>query len=96
MKCRCCGGCCIAPSISSPFPGMKNGKLAGIKCIHLSQENLCKIYQSPDRPKVCRSYQPSIEFCGNSFKDAINILTHIETITHLKIGAQKEIIKSGL
>jgi Fe-S-cluster containining protein len=30
MDCRIgCGACCIAPSISSPIPGMPNGKLLG-------------------------------------------------------------------
>ncbi|HNV09555.1 MAG TPA: YkgJ family cysteine cluster protein, partial [Dokdonella sp.] len=29
MSCRSgCGACCIAPSISSPIPGMPNGKPA--------------------------------------------------------------------
>lgn len=25
-----CGACCIAPSISSPIPGMPEGKAAGV------------------------------------------------------------------
>jgi Fe-S-cluster containining protein len=30
MPCRNgCGACCIAPSISSPIPGMPHGKLSG-------------------------------------------------------------------
>ena len=35
MDCRSdCGACCIAPSISSPIPGMPNGKPANTRCIH--------------------------------------------------------------
>jgi len=31
MECRPhCGACCTAPSISSPIPGMPNGKMSGI------------------------------------------------------------------
>ena len=36
MKCRPGNGaCCIAPSISSPIPGMPNDKPAGVPCIQL-------------------------------------------------------------
>jgi hypothetical protein len=28
-----CAACCIAPSISSPIPGMPHGKPAGVRCI---------------------------------------------------------------
>ncbi|MGO2368564.1 MAG: YkgJ family cysteine cluster protein, partial [Serratia sp. (in: enterobacteria)] len=32
MDCRAdCGACCIAPSISSPIPGMPNGKPANTR-----------------------------------------------------------------
>ena len=45
MKCReGCGACCIAPSISSPIPGMPHGKVAGERCLQLSAENLCNIF----------------------------------------------------
>ena len=36
MECRLqCGACCVAPSISSPIPGMEGGKAAGIPCVQL-------------------------------------------------------------
>ena len=51
MKCReGCGACCIAPSISSPIPGMPNGKPAGERCVQLSVENLCSIFGQPGAP----------------------------------------------
>ncbi|HVK38365.1 MAG TPA: YkgJ family cysteine cluster protein, partial [Candidatus Kapabacteria bacterium] len=37
MTCRDgCGACCIAPSITSPIPGMPDGKPAGVRCVQLS------------------------------------------------------------
>ncbi|MFA5729570.1 MAG: YkgJ family cysteine cluster protein, partial [Candidatus Neomarinimicrobiota bacterium] len=72
MKCRKgCGACCIAISISSPLPGMPNGKLAGVRCIHLTEENYCKIHNQPDFPAVCRNLKPSVEMCGSTFNEAM-------------------------
>ena len=52
MKCReGCGACCIAPSISSPLPGMPLGKPAGVRCVHLSAEQLCQLFGQPQRPE---------------------------------------------
>ncbi|MEZ4830770.1 MAG: YkgJ family cysteine cluster protein [Caldilineaceae bacterium] len=54
MECRIgCGACCIAPSISSPIPGMPNGKPAGVRCIQLTDDNRCKLFGLPERPVVC-------------------------------------------
>ncbi|HBY0841542.1 TPA: YkgJ family cysteine cluster protein, partial [Klebsiella pneumoniae] len=54
MECRTdCGACCIAPSISSPIPGMPQGKPANVRCVQLSNDNLCNIFGSELRPKVC-------------------------------------------
>jgi len=51
MNCReGCGACCIAPSISSPLPGMPQGKPAGERCLHLSVEQLCLLFGQPERP----------------------------------------------
>ncbi|TAG78507.1 MAG: YkgJ family cysteine cluster protein [Burkholderiales bacterium] len=61
-----CGACCIAPSISSPIPGMPNGKAAGVRCVQLDAENRCKIFGDPRRPLVCASLQASEEMCGAS------------------------------
>ena len=39
LACRSgCGACCIAPSITSPLPGMPQGKPAGVPCINLDAE----------------------------------------------------------
>ena len=79
MKCRdLCGACCIAPSISSPIPGMPNGKPAGVTCIHLSEEYRCLIYGHPDRPKVCNDFKAEPEVCGTSWEEAMLLLGALE------------------
>jgi uncharacterized protein len=60
-----CGACCIAPSISSPIPGMPNGKAAGVRCVQLDATNRCTIFGDSLRPSVCASLRASIEMCGS-------------------------------
>ena len=76
-----CGACCIAISISSPIPGMKNGKPAGIRCINLDNNNMCLLFGKKERPKVCISLKPSKEMCGNSYFEAVKYLEKIEKET---------------
>ncbi|MCB1812690.1 MAG: YkgJ family cysteine cluster protein, partial [Candidatus Competibacteraceae bacterium] len=56
-----CGACCIAPSISSPIPGMLQGKPAGVRCVQLDEQNQCRLFGRPERPKVCVSLQASAD-----------------------------------
>ncbi|MHB8062894.1 MAG: YkgJ family cysteine cluster protein [Ruminiclostridium sp.] len=82
MECReKCGACCISPSISSAIPGMPKGKPAGVRCIQLNDENNCKLFGKPDRPKVCNSLKPSEEMCGFSQSDALKYLSMLEEQT---------------
>lgn len=82
MKCRVgCGACCIAPSISSPIPGMPSGKPAGVRCVQLSVHNQCEVYNHPDRPKVCEQFEASEETCGVSRTEALGLLTELEANT---------------
>ncbi len=82
IECRLgCGACCIAPSITSPIPGMPEGKPAGIPCIQLSEDNRCQIFQSPVRPRVCSSLKPSLEMCGESKEEAMDYLLKLEKDT---------------
>ena len=82
MECRSgCGACCIYPSISSPIPGMPNGKPAGVRCIQLADDLSCKIFNSPDRPKVCGGFKPEKIICGNSAEEAYSILASLENIS---------------
>ncbi|WP_368541825.1 YkgJ family cysteine cluster protein [Enterobacter soli] len=82
MDCRPdCGACCTAPSISSPIPGMPDGKPANTRCVQLSETNLCMIFGSPLRPKVCAGLQPSAEMCGSTRAQAMIYLLELESLT---------------
>ncbi|HKS33754.1 hypothetical protein EDF81_1335 [Enterobacter sp. BIGb0383] len=82
MECRIdCGACCTAPSISSPIPGMPDGKPANTPCVQLDAQQRCKIFGSPLRPKVCAGLKPSAEMCGSSRQKAMDFLIHLEQLT---------------
>lgn len=76
-----CGACCIALSISSAIPGMPQGKPAGIRCVQLSDANLCKIFGQPERPEVCARLRPEPAMCGISRQQAIDNIGALETAT---------------
>ncbi|WP_374563349.1 YkgJ family cysteine cluster protein [Ideonella sp.] len=77
-----CGACCTAPSISSPIPGMPNGKPAGVPCVQLDDALRCRLFGDPRRPAVCGSLQPSAAMCGPDRVHAMQWLAHLETATH--------------
>lgn len=82
MDCRVgCGACCIAPSISSPLPGMPAGKPAGVRCIQLTDDNRCQIFGQPERPAICVRLRPTEEMCGTSASEAFIYLTDLEILT---------------
>lgn len=82
MECRVgCGACCIAPSISSPIPGMPNGKPAGVRCIQLTADNRCQLFGHPDRPEVCARLRPSVEMCQTTAEEAYAGLIELERLT---------------
>lgn len=76
-----CGACCTAPSISSPIPGMPQGKPAGVRCIQLDEHERCRIFGHPERPTVCASLQPERDMCGDSRAHAIAWLDWLEGAT---------------
>lgn len=79
MNCRTnCGACCIAPSISSPIPGMPEGKPAGVRCIHLTANYRCAIFNHSGRPKVCADFRAEELVCGKSRKEALEIMLKLE------------------
>lgn len=72
MECRKgCAICCIYPSISSPIPGMPEGKPAMQPCVNLTADLSCRIFNSPDRPAVCINFKPEKWICGDNTSDAI-------------------------
>jgi hypothetical protein len=82
VKCRVgCGACCVALSISSPIPGMPEGKPAGVRCVQLTPDNRCRLYDAPERPAVCVRLRPSEEMCGQSAHEAYTWLMDLERET---------------
>jgi hypothetical protein len=76
MNCReGCGACCIAPSISSL------NKPAGVPCLHLDENLLCRIFGQPERPSCCSGLQASVEMCGERREYALQWLTELEGLT---------------
>ncbi len=79
MECRVgCAACCIVISISSPIPGMPEGKKPGERCIHLNEQNRCELFNSPLRPRVCEGFKAEREFCGDTNEQAFEILRKLE------------------
>ena len=82
MQCRLgCGACCIAPSITSPIPGMPHGKPAGQRCVQLSADNLCLLFGTPERPAVCLAFTADLAVCGSTNEEAIRLLDWLEQAT---------------
>lgn len=85
MECRTgCGACCIAPSISSPIPGMPGGKPTGVRCVQLTDDHLCKLFGRPERPEVCAYFAPTEDVCGNSRGEAMQLLNLLEKQTMIE------------
>jgi hypothetical protein len=94
IECRTgCAACCIAPSISSPIPGMPLGKPAGVRCVQLTNDYQCRLFGKPERPAVCISLQPSAEMCGRNAREAFQSLSQLERAT--STSAVKRIIVSA-
>lgn len=76
-----CAACCIAPSISSPIPGLPGGKPAGVTCPALDCRGLCTLYGDARRPAVCSSLKADPEMCGASREEALAYLERLEALT---------------
>ncbi|MDH5359886.1 MAG: YkgJ family cysteine cluster protein [Gammaproteobacteria bacterium] len=82
MECRPgCGVCCIAPSISSAIPDMAAGKAAGVRCVQLDDEYMCRLFGLPSRPDVCIRFSAQTEWCGTSREEALQRLSELERAT---------------
>ena len=74
MQCRVgCGACCIAPSISSPIPGMPDGKPAGVRCVQLDDDYRCRSSASRSAPRSAGALRPSPAMCGANRDEAMAI-----------------------
>ncbi|MBX3636443.1 MAG: YkgJ family cysteine cluster protein [Rubrivivax sp.] len=82
MNCRPgCAACCIAPSISSPIPGLAGAKPPGVPCPQLDEQLRCRLFGRPERPAVCASLAPSPTMCGATREEALAFLTRLEHLT---------------
>jgi hypothetical protein len=60
---------------------MAEGKPAGTRCAQLSADNRCLVFGKPERPGFCRSYQPTVEYCGEDREEALRLLAQLEAAT---------------
>lgn len=82
MDCRPgCAACCIAPSISTAFPGHPGGKPAGVACVQLDDALRCRLFGRPERPAVCASLRPAPDMCGDDRHQALRWLGWLEQAT---------------
>ncbi|ETA89838.1 hypothetical protein A628_00119 [Salmonella enterica subsp. enterica serovar Cubana str. 76814] len=51
------------------------------RCVQLSEDNLCLIFGSPLRPKVCSGLQPAGDMCLTTREEAIIYLLELEQKT---------------
>jgi len=49
---------------------MPSGKPAGERCIQLTDDLKCALFDHPSRPEVCNGFKPELLFCGNSAEEA--------------------------
>jgi hypothetical protein len=72
-------------SISSPIPGLPDGKPAGQRCIQLTDAGLCQLFGHSSRPAICVSLKPSAEMCGDDAPHAYHYLAELEVATKPEI-----------
>ena len=84
MECRKgCGACCIAPSISSPLPGLSFGKMSGDRCPHLNDMLQCSLIDDERRPDACSRFSADEACCGSNRFEALQILRRLESDSSL-------------
>jgi len=60
---------------------MPYGKPAGVRCLHLTADNLCGLFGRVGRPAVCSAFGADPVVCGNDRDDAIRLLGWWEQAT---------------
>ncbi|KQV47663.1 Fe-S-cluster oxidoreductase [Duganella sp. Root336D2] len=63
------------------MPHAPTAKPAGVRCVQLGDDNLCRIFGRPERPAFCGGLQPSAEMCGETREQAMHWLTTLELAT---------------
>jgi hypothetical protein len=60
---------------------MPNGKPAGVRCIQLNDDNLCALFNQPERPAVCHNFKPCPSICGDTNQQALANIEALEKMT---------------
>jgi hypothetical protein len=60
---------------------MPDGKPAGVPCVKLTDDGLCALFGSTDRPAVCSAFPPMPDTCGSDSREAFLLLTDMEQST---------------
>jgi len=60
---------------------MPDGKPAGVRCVQLDEDNSCKIFGLPERPRVCVGLRPVQSMCGDNREQAMFYLQELEMST---------------
>jgi hypothetical protein len=60
---------------------MLEGKPAGVRCVQLTDDNLCRLFGQPERPAVCVNLRPMREMCGETTEEALSYLAFLELAT---------------
>ena len=61
---------------------MPEGKPAGVPCVNLDPaSHLCRIWNTPEYPEVCRNLQAEPDMCGSSRQEALEYLHELERLT---------------
>jgi uncharacterized protein len=63
------------------LPALPQGKAAGVRCPHLTDDIRCALFGKPERPATCTSLRPQLEMCGDSAEQAMATLVRWEELT---------------
>lgn len=75
---------------------MPDGKPAGVRCIHLTNDHRCALFGKPERPEVCNRLRASVEMCGTNAQEAYEYLERLERLTHPEYdGPRDRLHRSG-
>jgi len=55
-----------------------DGPDAGERCLHLSVDNLCALFDKPERPAVCSAFGADAAVCGSSREEALQLIEWLE------------------
>ena len=60
---------------------MPGGKAAGERCVHLTVQRTCRLFEDPRRPKTCIDFLPEPATCGSTRSEALKLLDALERET---------------